>query len=179
MRIGLMGGTFRPIHYGHLMIAENAREQLHLDRVWFIPNNSSPFKVNQHTDDAFDRLNMLSLAIQDNPYFEINHIELTRSGISYTYQTLECLKESYPQEDFFFLMVIGIIRKLFVNTQPLRLPYVMICHWNNCGSMNRYTANLMHVYVIFTHQIYLYPLVIYAHVYKKMKLYVICYRILS
>ena len=104
MRIGLMGGTFRPIHYGHLIIAENAREQLHLDEVWFIPNHSSPFKVSEHTDDADDRIKMVELAIQNHPYFKINTLEIERSGISYSYQTLEWLHEHYPEHEFFFIM---------------------------------------------------------------------------
>ncbi|MCH4167184.1 MAG: nicotinate-nucleotide adenylyltransferase [Megasphaera sp.] len=95
-RLGIMGGTFNPIHLGHLMIAEEARQQFHLDRILFIPSYSTPNKkINGAT--AQQRLTMVRLATADNPYFAVSDMEMRRKGNSYTVDTLRFLNQMYGQ----------------------------------------------------------------------------------
>ena len=103
-RIGIMGGTFNPIHNGHLMIAENAREQYSLDQVMFIPTGHSPLRHKQQITDAVHRCEMVSLAIADNSWFALNEIEIQSSEISYTFRTLEKLKQNYRNIELFFIL---------------------------------------------------------------------------
>ena len=99
-----MGGTFNPIHNGHLMIAENAREQYSLDQVMFIPTGHSPLRHKQQITDAVHRCEMVSLAIADNSWFALNEIEIQSSEISYTFRTLEKLKQNYRNIELFFIL---------------------------------------------------------------------------
>lgn len=103
-RIGIMGGTFNPIHNGHLMIAENAREQYCLDQVMFIPTGHSPLRHKQRITDAVYRCEMVSLAIADNPWFVLNEIEIHSLETSYTFRTVEKLKEDYKNVELFFIL---------------------------------------------------------------------------
>ncbi len=101
-RTGIVGGTFDPIHYGHLIIGETAREQLDLDRVLYIPSGNPYMK--QDVTEAVHRYKMTELAVSDNPYFSVSDIETTRSGPTYTYETLGALKELYPYDKFYFIV---------------------------------------------------------------------------
>jgi len=103
-RIGIMGGTFDPIHNGHLMIAENARQQYGLEQVQFIPTGHSPLKHKQQITDALHRCNMVSLAISANQWFTLNTIEVSSQEISYTFHTLNKLKELYFNAELFFIL---------------------------------------------------------------------------
>lgn len=103
-RIGIMGGTFNPIHNGHLVIAENAREQFSLDQILFIPTGHSPLKHKQHITNAVHRCAMVSLAISDNPSFVLNEIEVHSAETSYTYRTVEKLKKNYISSELFFIL---------------------------------------------------------------------------
>lgn len=107
-RIGIMGGTFNPIHMGHLMLAEAAREAFSLDEVWFIPTGYSYMKGGRQTSENMplpeERLEMTELAVRDNASFRCVDIEVRRCGATYTYETLEELKEKYPEKEFFFLI---------------------------------------------------------------------------
>ncbi|MEG0962543.1 MAG: nicotinate-nucleotide adenylyltransferase [Lachnospiraceae bacterium] len=103
-KIGIMGGTFRPIHNGHLVIAENARAQFELDQVLFIPTGHSPHKQQHDMMDAHHRCAMISLAIRDNFAFALDTQEVDSSQISYTYLTLQHLKEIYPNAVFYFIL---------------------------------------------------------------------------
>ena len=89
--VGILGGTFDPVHIAHLAIAEEAREALGLDRIVFIPAAMPPHKVDRPVSDPQHRMAMLELAIADNPAFEASPIELGRTGPSYTVDTLEAL----------------------------------------------------------------------------------------
>ncbi|MFC4388431.1 nicotinate-nucleotide adenylyltransferase [Gracilibacillus marinus] len=102
-KIGLLGGTFDPPHYGHLLMAEQVKEQLHLDEIWFMPNQQPPHKNNAKTDGQ-TRLKMIDLAIQDNHAFKTEGIELKRSGKSYTIDTIRQLREMYPSTTFYFII---------------------------------------------------------------------------
>ncbi|GGJ48291.1 nicotinate-nucleotide adenylyltransferase [Virgibacillus salexigens] len=101
--IGILGGTFDPPHMGHLIIAEEVRIALQLDEVWFIPSYTPPHKAQTKTS-ARDRLNMVKRAIQDNPFFKVNTIELERSGKSYTIQTIKDLQEQHTDTTFYFII---------------------------------------------------------------------------
>lgn len=103
-RIGIMGGTFNPIHNGHLMIAENAREQFSLDQVLFIPTGHSPLKHKQHITDSIHRCAMVSLAIADNPWFVLDEIEVHSPETSYTFRTVKKLKDNYNSCELFFIL---------------------------------------------------------------------------
>ncbi|OAN16163.1 nicotinate-nucleotide adenylyltransferase [Exiguobacterium undae] len=103
MKIGLMGGTFDPPHIGHLLIAEQAKEQLQLDAVWFLPAKLPPHKQSTGTS-ADKRLQLVEAAIQCNEAFSVSDIEFERETKSYTYDTIRELKDRYPEHDFFFLI---------------------------------------------------------------------------
>ena len=100
-----MGGTFDPIHMGHLILGEQSFEQLHLDKVLFMPSGNPPHKRNRagRASDG-QRVDMVRLAIEDNPHFELSLAEMHETGYTYTYRTLEELKEQNPDTDYFFII---------------------------------------------------------------------------
>lgn len=104
-KIGIMGGTFDPIHIGHLILGEKAYEQLGLDKVLFMPAGNPPHKRNRSgraTDDQ--RVEMVRRAIEGNPHFELSLIEMNEEGFTYTYRTLENLKAMHPDTDYYFII---------------------------------------------------------------------------
>lgn len=103
-RIGIMGGTFDPIHIGHLLIAENALESYHLNEVLFIPTGVPYMKSEKQVSDVRDRVRMVELAISDNPNFSLSTIEADEAENTYTYRTLEKLKELNSGAEYFFIM---------------------------------------------------------------------------
>lgn len=103
-RVGILGGTFNPIHNGHLLIAEQAREQANLDEVWFMPAHIPPHKAAGNLISATHRLQMVQLAISDHPAFHSLDIELKREGRSYTVDTMEELTSRYSSYSFFFIV---------------------------------------------------------------------------
>lgn len=104
MRIGVFGGSFDPVHYGHLLLAELCRESCALDEVRFVPASIPPHKRGQIRADDEHRLAMLRLAIGGQTAFSIWEAELARGGVSYTVETLRDLREDCPQDNLFFLM---------------------------------------------------------------------------
>lgn len=104
-RIGIMGGTFNPIHTGHLLLAEHALETAKLDQIWLIPTGCSYLKRKEGIAvlSAEDRYRMASLAIVDNESFRCLDIEIRRPGNSYSYETMEQLQREYPEDQFFFI----------------------------------------------------------------------------
>ena len=102
MKIGIFGGTFNPVHYGHLRSAEEVRLLFGLDRIFFVPSGNPPLKRKDLTD-AGHRYNMVNIAAGDNPYFEVLDIESIRPGKSYTVSTLEQLLKDYADDDFSFI----------------------------------------------------------------------------
>ena len=95
-RIGIMGGTFDPIHYGHLVVAEAAREAFSLEKIIFVPAGIPPHKAKEEVTPARHRYLMTLLAIMSNPYFEISRVDLDRGGVTYTVDTLADLKSQLP-----------------------------------------------------------------------------------
>lgn len=109
MKIGILGGSFDPIHMGHLILGENVRDSLKLDKVIFIPTGINPFKGNRNTTSPTQRLEMIKLAIESNPHFTISTIEIEREGISYTIDTIKSLKGRYKEDDLYFIIGSDII----------------------------------------------------------------------
>ena len=104
MKIGIMGGTFDPIHYGHLVTAEAAREEFRLDKVVFVPSGNPPHKKSKPISRGVDRVNMTVLAIANNPCFEVSDIELVRDGYTYTVDTLKEFIKTYGEKNQFFFI---------------------------------------------------------------------------
>jgi nicotinate-nucleotide adenylyltransferase len=107
VRVGLLGGTFNPVHWGHLRAAEEIREMFNLKQVIFIPTNISPHKESKEIVTADHRLKMLDLAIEDNPYFFTSDVELKRSGKSYSIETISHFKQKFGEELTLFF-ILGI-----------------------------------------------------------------------
>ena len=103
-KIGIMGGTFNPIHNGHISLAKAALDELGLDKVWFMPSKNPPHKSHKDIASEYHRVNMIKLAIKEYKEFEISKVELEREGITYTSDTLTYLHDSYPNDEFFFIM---------------------------------------------------------------------------
>ncbi|HQE91821.1 MAG TPA: nicotinate-nucleotide adenylyltransferase [Anaerolineae bacterium] len=104
-RIGILGGSFDPPHYGHLALAETARVQLHLDGVLFVPAGEPPHKRNRPLSSAEDRAAMTAAAIADNPAFMLSRVDLDRPGPHYTVDMLTLLRAQYPDIDACFLLL--------------------------------------------------------------------------
>lgn len=104
MSIGIFGGTFDPIHLGHLLIAEQAYNIFKLEKVIFMPAGIPPHKVDRKISDPSDRLEMVKLAINDNPHFDYSDYELSKEGRSYTADTLRYLKRNNNDQRFFFII---------------------------------------------------------------------------
>jgi nicotinate-nucleotide adenylyltransferase len=105
LKVGIFGGTFNPIHYGHLRAAEEVREKLEFDKILFIPSGSPPLKIKELAD-AKHRYKMTRLAIFTNRLFELSDIECRLSGKSYTVKTVEELKKNNPEMEFSFILGI-------------------------------------------------------------------------
>lgn len=112
MRLGIFGGTFDPIHYGHLRLAEEARDTLRLDRVLFVPNQVSPFKTGATTTPGRQRAQMVAAAIADHAQFALWDGELQREGPSYTVETLRSLRALHPDAELYFLTGTDAVRDL-------------------------------------------------------------------
>lgn len=103
-KTGIIGGTFNPIHNGHLILARKAREQFALDEVLFMPCGRPYMKAAQQVETGQVRADMTALAIQDDPYFSLSTMELERHGNTYTYETLERLKNENPDTEYYFII---------------------------------------------------------------------------
>jgi nicotinate-nucleotide adenylyltransferase len=104
MKIAIYGGTFDPIHHGHLILARQALEELHLDLVAFVPAAESPFKTNHQTAPATHRLKMVKSAIQNEPGFIVDSLEVDRGGTSFSIDTVLAIRKKFPDSELFFLL---------------------------------------------------------------------------
>lgn len=103
-RLGILGGTFDPPHYGHLVLAENGQAQLDLDRVLFVPAGQPPHKPEQPTTETHHRVAMVEAAIADNVAFQLSRVDVDRPGPHFTVDMLGILRETYPRASLFFLI---------------------------------------------------------------------------
>ncbi|MCX7885589.1 MAG: nicotinate-nucleotide adenylyltransferase [Caloramator sp.] len=104
LNIGIYGGTFNPIHIGHLIAAEEVLNLFALDKIIFIPVGNPPHKQNKNIASAYDRYEMIKLAIDGNCKFEVSDIEIKREGYTYTYDTLMELKSIYSKDKLYFII---------------------------------------------------------------------------
>lgn len=111
-KVGILGGTFDPPHYGHLLIANEVLSELNLDEIWFMPNQEPPHKKKSDSVENTDRLQMLELSIEGNSAFKIEKIELERSGPSFTVDTMKILNEQFPNHQFYFIIGADMIEYL-------------------------------------------------------------------
>jgi len=102
-KLGILGGTFNPIHYGHLAAAEEIRDRLKLDRVLFIPSYLPPHKLEEDVPSAVQRMEMVRLAISGNDHFEPSDLEIQRGGTSYTIDTVKALRHTYHGAELYFI----------------------------------------------------------------------------
>lgn len=110
-RIGLLGGTFDPPHIGHFILAQEVKNELALDEIWFIPTNEPPHKQPAYYS-ADDRLQMLQVATNHVCGFAVEDLELNRSGKSYTIDTIKTLQRMYPQHTFYFIIGADMVEYL-------------------------------------------------------------------
>lgn len=120
-KIGIMGGTFNPIHMGHLILGEQAYEQFKLDKIYFMPSKKPPHKDHKNIIPDILRKDMISLAIKGNPHFQLSTIELDREGITYTVDTLEYLKKKEKMMEFYFIIGADSLFQLETWRNPKRV----------------------------------------------------------
>lgn len=120
MRLGILGGTFNPIHTGHLLLAECARQQCRLDQVWFMPAASPPHKSSRHLLDGRRRLALIRLAIRAHPCFRASDLELRLGGVSYTIRTVQALKALHPRARLFFIIGSDMLKVPWYRFETLR-----------------------------------------------------------
>ncbi|WP_310602709.1 nicotinate-nucleotide adenylyltransferase [Anaerosporobacter sp.] len=103
-KVGIMGGTFNPIHIGHLILGQTALEQFKLDKILFMPTKNPPHKKEAHILEDAVRAEMVRIAIEDNTRFELSTLELDREGTTYTADTLLQLTKQHPDEEYYFIV---------------------------------------------------------------------------
>jgi nicotinate-nucleotide adenylyltransferase len=112
MKIGILGGTFNPIHYGHLILGEQVRGQLGLDKVIYVPTFIRPKKTAKGIAGADHRLKMVALAVKKNKRFSVSAMEIDRRGKSYTVDTLRQIKKKYPAAELFFICGSDLVNEI-------------------------------------------------------------------
>jgi len=125
MRIGIMGGTFDPIHHGHLILARDAREELDLHRLILVPNHLSPHKLGRFAASSKVRGAMVRAAIEGEEGLEMDDIEIRRGGTSYAIDTVLHLRGLYPEADFFYLIGEDILPGLHTWRRVDELQYLV------------------------------------------------------
>ncbi len=108
-RIGLMGGTFDPIHHGHLVTAESVYEKIELDEVVFVPSGDPPHKPTENVTCSEHRLKMVEIATQSNPHFSVSSVEVQREGPSYTIDTVRYYSQKYPHNKIYFITGVDAV----------------------------------------------------------------------
>jgi nicotinate-nucleotide adenylyltransferase len=121
MRIGILGGTFDPVHLGHLIVAEEVRIKLGLSKILFIPAGQPWLKPNHSISPATHRVEMVRRAITSNPYFELCTLEMERSGPSYTVDTIAALRDQLGAQSFFFILGSDTLTELHLWKEPAKL----------------------------------------------------------
>ena len=121
MRVGIYGGSFDPVHYGHLLLAETCRENCNLDEVWLVPAAVPPHKQDRELTLARQRVEMLELAIAGNSRLRVSTMEIDRGGVSYTVDTLRTIAAEHPDAELFLLMGGDSLRDLLTWREPAEI----------------------------------------------------------
>jgi len=125
--LGILGGTFDPIHYGHMAAAECVRDAFQLDRIIFMPAARPPHKDLAGVLDSHHRFSMVELAVHDNMNFEVSSMELERQGLSYTVETVASCRQLYPEAEIYF--ILGTDALLLINTWKDLERLMKLCHF--------------------------------------------------
>ncbi len=120
-KVGILGGTFDPIHTGHLILAEAAYESFSLDYVLIMPNGNPPHKAGQVNATMEQRTRMVELAVADNPHLKVSDFEKTPQDYHYTYETLEFLKKEHPDTDYYFILGADSLVHFYTWMEPRRI----------------------------------------------------------
>lgn len=128
MKIGILGGSFDPIHSGHIAMAKQAMLQLSLDEVWFLPSSKTPLKNRDLTEDVH-RKNMILISLKKYPKFKLNTLEMDRKGMSYTIDTVRYLRRQYPEDEFYWMIGNDQLKQfhLWKNAQEICEQVHMVC----------------------------------------------------
>ncbi len=135
MRLGLFGGTFDPIHLGHLLLAEQCREQCSLDEVWFLPSGTPPHKMRREITPGKVRAEMIELAISGHSPFRVCRDEIERDEVSYTFQTLHRLRDADPSRELYFLIGADSLWDLPTWREPAQVLHLATVVAVNRGGM--------------------------------------------
>ncbi len=120
-RVGIFGGTFDPIHNGHLQVAEDVRKNLEMEKILFVPSYLPPHKLDKKVTEAKLRFEMVSLALEGHPHFIISEFEFQKEGISYTVETLNALKRSNPDAELFLIMGVDQLLEMDSWKEPEKI----------------------------------------------------------
>ncbi len=126
-KIGIMGGTFDPIHYAHLLLAEEIRQNYHLDKVYFVPSGTPPHKNKAGVTDKYMRYEMVKLACEDNPYFEVSRIETDATDTTYTIDTIKKIEQKFINNDVEIFFITGADAIMSVDTWKSSEELLRIC----------------------------------------------------
>jgi len=141
-RIGLYGGTFDPIHIAHMFVAEKAREEMHLDRVIFMPSANPPHKLKRRITPTEYRFDMVKLAVTDNPAFQVSRLEIDRGGKSFTVDTLHQLAETYHLSKDNLFMIVGADSLLDLKNWRSPEKIAQLCTLVVAGRPNYFHSNI-------------------------------------
>jgi nicotinate-nucleotide adenylyltransferase len=125
-KVGIFGGTFNPIHLGHLRSAEEIRETFTLDRMYFVPAARPPHRSGDTLVSAVHRLKMVELAIADNPFFQASAVELERTGPSYSVDTIRSFRQTFEPDSLFFIVGFDAFREIHTWKEYASIPW--LCH---------------------------------------------------
>ena len=139
-KIGIMGGTFNPIHYGHLLLAENAYYQFELDKVYIMPTNHPQYRTISSGISNEERCQMISMAIEDNPHLALSYEELNREGATYTAETLSILTTKNIETRYYFIM--GADSLFHIETWKDPATIFSLCHIIVAPRMSQVTSEL-------------------------------------
>ena len=145
MRIGMFGGSFDPIHFGHLILAEQCREQAQLDEVWLIPSATAPNKQDGAQATDRQRVEMLRLAVGGHPHFKVSEMEIQRGGVSYTVDTLAEIQTQHPDSELFLVIGADSLHQLSGWHEPQKiLELAQILAVERPGEAQTEKAQLLH-----------------------------------
>ncbi len=153
MRLGVMGGTFNPIHYGHLVAANEVREAFALEKIIFVPAAVPPHKEQAEIVEPRHRLMMTVLATVSNPHFMVSSVEVDRPGISYSVETIAALKALYPAaQEFYFILGIDAFMEIASWRQPdvvLRSCHIVVTARPGYPLLDLATTTLQRLYALY------------------------------